>query len=85
MKLKIGDWRIQELIHDLSYENMEGQEATAHQSLFMTNSQDRSVEKNFREDWPDVREGCLPRFLDKNTPGPADGSTTDADLGKQKI
>ena len=57
------------------HKNIEGQEATAHQSIYMTYEH---VEQNFRPDWPEVRNGLLRQFLDEETPGPTDGSITDA-------
>ena len=50
--IKINKYRLQMQLNNLMHENMEGQEATAHQTIYMTDSQDEHIEQNFRKDWP---------------------------------
>ena len=76
--IRIGDWHLQMLLNNLMHDKMEGQEATAHQSIYMTYGQDEHIKQNYRTDWPDVRNGLLQQFLDKDTQGPTDGPETDS-------
>ena len=58
----------------MAHENMQGQEATAHQALYFSLGQDVGIEVNHRADWWDVRNNLLQTFLDDSTEGLGDGS-----------
>ena len=58
----------------MAHENMQGQEATAHQALYFSLGQDAGIEVNHRADWWDVRNNLLQTLLDDSTEGPGDGS-----------
>ena len=49
--LKFNDHEVQSLIHDMAHENMQGQEATAHQALYFSLGQDSGIKVNHRADW----------------------------------
>ena len=70
--LKINDHEVQSLIHDMAHENMQGQEARAHQALYFSLGQDAGIEVNHRADWWDVRNNLLQTLLDDSTEGPGD-------------
>ena len=72
--LKINDHEVQSLVHDMAHENMQGQEATAHQALYFSLGQDAGIEVNYRADWWDVRNNLLQKLLEDSTEGPGDGS-----------
>ena len=68
--IKIGDERLQMLLNNLMHDNMEGQETTDHQSLYMIYGKDEHIKQNYRRDLPDVRNGLLRQFLDGDTQCP---------------
>ena len=72
--LKINNHEVQSLVHDMAHENMQGQQATAHQALYFSLGQDAGIEVNYRADWWNVRNNLLQKLLDESTEGPGDGS-----------
>ena len=76
LHLKINNHEVQSLVHDMTHENMQGQQSMAHQAMYFSLGQDAGIEVTHRADWWDVRNNLLQKLLDESTEGPGDESVS---------